>query len=216
MIIKGSVLFKLLLFTSVNVYASSKIQNFEGSINLKKETAYDTSYLTIKVKGELVRIDEINKNRNLVNSYIVDLEKETVIALSPQKHLYREIKSTTNYAVVQKDTQIISTGNCMEYGGYKCCQVRVKCVNRDSEVAYWITKENFNFFNLLVRVLRKTNVNINVFNYFPDIEGGFPVLTVERTLMRKERLKIAVAAIEPMNLSDNNFKIPLDYQKLEH
>ncbi|MHC1703624.1 MAG: hypothetical protein AB9846_06920 [Tenuifilaceae bacterium] len=65
---KSFLLFKLFLFTSLTVQANSKIQNFEGSINLKKETVYDTTLIAIHVKGPLVRIDEMDQQKNLISS----------------------------------------------------------------------------------------------------------------------------------------------------
>jgi len=212
---KNLLLVKLFLFTSLTVNANSKIQNFEGSINLKREAVYDTLYITILVKGNFVRIDEYERINFIRNSYIVDLEKETVFALSPQQKLFTEVRANNKNQIAEKDTQIVRTGNCMDYNGYKCCQMRVKCRNRDTEIAYWVADENFDFFTTLVKILKKTKVNISLFDYFPEIEGLFPVLIVERTLLRKERMTLKLDSIQKVILSENSFKIPPDYRKIE-
>lgn len=212
---KNFLLLKIFLFISFTAEASPKIQNFEGSINLKKETVYDTSYVTIQVKGDLVRIDELDKNKSLQNSYIVNLKDESVLALSPKRKLYSEISVKENNLISQIDTQIIRTENCMDFNGYRCCQMRVKCKSKNTEVAYWVTQENFDFFTSLVKILRNTKLNIDLFNYFPNINGIFPVLTVERTLLRKEKMKLAVADIKKAQLSESSFRIPPGYRKIE-
>lgn len=208
-------LFKLFLFTSLTVQANSKIQNFEGSINLKKETVYDTTLIAIHVKGPLVRIDEMDQRKNLLNSYIINLDDKSVMALSPQRKLYSEVKNMANNQKEKRDTQLIRTNNCMVYNGYKCSQMRVKCKSRDTEIAYWVSQEKFEFFSSLLKVLKSTKINLDFFEYFPETEGFFPVLTINRTLMRKERMKLAVANIQKEILSENRFRIPLDYQKIE-
>jgi hypothetical protein len=211
---KNLLLFKLFLFTSLTVNAYSKIHNFEGCINMKKETIFDTSFITIQVKGNLVRIDEFDRNKELLTYYIVNLEDETIFALSPHRKLYSEVRGKIKNAEEARDTQIVRSGNYMDYNGFHCCQMRVKCKNKDSEIAFWVTDENFDFFSTLIKVLRKSNVNIDMFTYFPEMESGFPILTIDRTLLRKERMRVAVDDIKKGYLSDNNFTIPTDYQKI--
>jgi len=212
---KNFLLFKIFLFTSLTVQANSKIHNFEGSINLKKETVYDTTLIAIHVKGPLVRIDEMDQRKNLLNSYIINLDDKSVIALSPQRKLYSEVKTIVNNQKEKRDTQLIRTNNSMVYNGYSCSQMRVKCKSRDTEIAYWVSQEKIEFFSSLIKILKNTKINIEVFEYFPETEDFFPVLTLDRTLLRKERMKLAVANIQKEILSENRFKIPLDYQKIE-
>lgn len=212
---KNLLLIKLFLFTSLTVNANSKIHNFEGSIKLKKETVFDTSFITLQVKGNFVRINELNKNKEIQSSYIVNLDEETVLVLSPSRKLYSEVKNILSNQKEEQETQIIKSGNCMEYNGFHCSQMRVKCKARDTEIAFWVTDEKFDFFNSLVNILKKTNINIDMFNLFPEIEGGFPILTVDRTLLRKERMRLAVDDIKEGYLSEIYFKIPPDFRKLE-
>ncbi|MHC1703625.1 MAG: DUF4412 domain-containing protein [Tenuifilaceae bacterium] len=103
----------------------------------------------------------------------------------------------------------------MIYNGFHCNQMRVKCKSRDTEVAYWISKESYDFFSSLLKILRNTKISLDVFEYFPENEGYFPILIVERTLMRKERMKVAVASIQKEIINPSKFRIPLDYRKIE-
>jgi len=63
-------------------------------------------------------------------------------------------------------------------------------------------------------MLRKVKPDVDMFAYFPDVKGLFPMLVVERTLLRKEKMKVLVTAIDESMLSENLFKVPLGYQKI--
>jgi len=103
----------------------------------------------------------------------------------------------------------------MVLDGYSCSQVRVKSISRDSETAFWVVKNNFVFFQSMNKILRNIKSDLNIFAYFPDTTGIFPMLTVERTLLRKEKMKVLVTGIKEVVLSENLFKVPREYQRLE-
>ena len=200
---------------SFTVHALPKLQKFEGSINLKKETVYDTTFVTIQVKGDHVRLDEYDSKQNLVSIYILNLLSEKVLALSPKHKLFYELRPTRSIQMSKEDTVTTRTENQMVLDGRSCCQMRVKSISRNTEVAFWVTENNFEFFKSMNKVLRKVKPDIDIFSYFPDINGLFPMLTVERTLLRKEKLKVLVTGISEKQLSENLFKVPLGYQKIE-
>jgi hypothetical protein len=208
--------FKLFFLISLTVQAKSKIHDFEGSINLKKETVYDTSFVTIQVKGNQVRLDEFDSKKNLISILIINLDNEKVLALSPKQKLFYEFKSNRAIQSPHEDTVVIKTENRMVLDGYSCCQMRVKSVSHDSETAFWVTPKNFVFFISMNKILRNIKSDINLFTYFPNTSGVFPMLTVERTLLRKEKMKVMVTGIKEVVLSENLFKIPLGYQMIEH
>lgn len=212
---KRLIFFQLIILLSGITQASPNVKKFEGSIKLKKETIYDTSYVTIQVKGNQVRLDEYDCKKKLVSIYIIDLESEKVLALSPKNKLFYELKPNKMAETLNNDTTITKTENRILLDGQSCCQMRVKCTSSDTEVAFWVTENNFDFFTSMNKILRKYKPNINLFSYFPDINGVFPLLTIERTLLRKEKMKIQVTGINESCLSENLFRIPLGYQKIE-
>lgn len=212
---KRLIIIPFILFATLTVRALPKVQKFEGSINLKKETVFDTSFVTIRVKGDQVRLDEYDSKRNLVSIYILNLVSEEVLALSPKHKLFYELRPTRAIQFPNDDTITTRTENRMILEGHSCCQMRVKSISRDTEVAFWVTGNNFEFFKAMNKILRRVKPDINIFSYFPDIHGAFPMLTVERTLLRKERMKVLVTGITELPLSENLFRIPLGYQKIE-
>lgn len=212
---KRFIAIKLIVSLSLSAQALPNLQKFEGCIKLKRETVYDTSFITIQVKNNQVRLDEFDCKKNLVSIYILDLEREKVLALSPKQKLFYELKPSKAILTTNEDAVIIKTENRMVVDGHNCCQMRVKSVSRDTEVAFWVTENNFDFFKSMNNLIRKVKPDLDIFSYFPDINGLFPILTVERTLLRKEKMKVEVTGINETMLSENLFKIPLGYQKIE-
>ncbi|HCT29506.1 MAG TPA: hypothetical protein DIW31_01955 [Bacteroidales bacterium] len=208
----GFILFITLI--ALTVKASSKLDNFEGSIKLKKETVYDTSYVLIQVSGNRVRLDEYDSKKNVTSIYIINLESQKVLALSPQRKLFYELSPSRSIQIPNDDAAIINKENTIVLEGQSCCQMRVKNIARDTEVAYWVTERDFDFFLAMNKILRKVKPDIDLFNSFPDVKGLFPMLAVERTLLRKEKMKIIVTAINESKLNDNIFTVPLGYQKI--
>lgn len=215
MITRPFILIKLFLLITFTGNAESKLQKFEGSINLERETIYDTSFIKIQVKGSLVRLDEFDSKMNSISTLIINLESEKVVALSPKRKLFYELKADRMTQTPKEDTTILKTGNRMMVNGYNCSLVRVKNISQDTETAFWVTQRNFPFFKSLNNILRNIKSDINLFSNFPEINGEFPMLTVERTLLRKEKMKVSVTEIREELLNVNMFKIPSDYQKID-
>lgn len=212
---KRLIIIELIIFLSLTVNALSKLQKFEGSINLKRETVYDTSFITIQVKGDQVRLDEYDSKKKLVSIYILNLVNKRMLALSPKNKLFYELRPSRAIQTTNEDTIISRTENRMVLEGRNCFQMRVKNISHDTEVAFWVTENNFEFFKSMNEVLRRHKPDINIFSNFPDIKGIFPMLMVERNLLRKEKMKVLVTGIRESTLSENLFKIPLGYQKIE-
>ena len=206
-------IFFFLITLSTSVKASPNLDKFEGSIKLMKETVYDTSFVIIQVRGSQVRLDEFDSKKNLISIYIINLESEKVLALSPKQKIFFELSPSRAIQKPNDDATTINKENRMILDGQSCCQMRVKSIARGTEVAYWVVEKNFEFFMSMNRILRKVKPDIDMFSYFPDVKGLFPMLIIERTLLRKEKMKVLVTAISESMLSDNVFKFPLGYQR---
>ncbi len=205
----------LLVIVSYSVDAFSNVEKFEGSIKLKKETVYDTTYVLIQVRGEQVRLDELDSKKNIINIYIINLESGKVLALSPKRKLFFELSPSRSIQMPNNDeAATINKENKITLDGKSCCQMRVKSTAHNTEVAYWVTEKDFDFFMAMNKILRKVKPDVDLFAYFPDVKGLFPMLVVERTLLRKEKMKVLVTAIDEMRLNENIFTIPIGYQKI--
>jgi Domain of unknown function (DUF4412) len=184
---------------------------FEGSIELVCSSFYNTSYFTYYVKNEHVRIDKFDENNSLTQSMIIDLEMDEIFILSPEKKLYKQLPLIEVSSEMQEDFIILKTENSRTVNGYECYQWRVKNTERNMEVAYWVWQDNFYFFEELVHLLNRTDKTYEFFDKIPETEGFFPILTVERTLLRHEKSRASVVKINKKAVDESIFKIPSNY-----
>ncbi len=205
------------LILSILLFAVSFLRNdvnsFEGSINIVEKNCYNTFYYTYKVKNQNVRIDEFNKENKLLKSLLIDTDKETVFVLDSKNKAYANIKVKS----VNNDLHnymVIKSSNNRMVNGFKCYQWRVKNTKKNTEIAFWVTSNDLYFFEKLVKILNRTNENFMFFSRISESYGFFPMLTVERTLLRKEKNRIEVVKIKPENINNSVFIIPSDYKEV--
>lgn len=186
-------------------------QAFEGSINLVRETVYDTTHIAIFVKNAMVRVDERDTKHRLVGSHIVDIEKEEVFALSFNKQLYAKL-AVNSLCKRNPSLTISKTPNHKQINGKTCYQWRVRDEQMNTEVAYWMYEGEFDFFAKLLSLLRRTEYSLSLLSTIPGVEGYLPMLAEERTLLRKEKLKVRVVSIEQNTPSKGLFTIPSNFK----
>ncbi|MBS3805887.1 MAG: DUF4412 domain-containing protein [Bacteroidales bacterium] len=190
-------------------------QNFEGSITFVKKSFYDTTFHHYYVKNNRIRIDKYEEQGGqLIETLLVDLQEETVTAVNPQKKLYRPLSIAPDKKIPNEDFKVIKTKNFRRINGNKCYQWRVRNRKLNSEIAYWVAPTRFDFYGDLLKLLKRTERAYRFFMQIPDNEGYFPMLSVERTLLRDERERLVVKDIVRDKLSKALFTIPEDYREL--
>ena len=190
-----------------------KAEPFEGFIKFRQYTTYDTTLLRYSIRNNKIRINKYDNEGHQIECLLVDTENEKVVALKPQKKLYRplepeEIKSpdeTEKYDIIRR-------GNHKEINGVTCYQWRVRSRKSNTEIAYWVAEKKFDFFHDLIDLLERTNKIYDFFAEIPGKKGMFPLLSVERTLLRKERQRLSVAEITRKSMDHSLFEIPDDYR----
>jgi hypothetical protein len=198
-------------------FQKSAASDFEGNITLVKQTFYDTTYLTFTVKDKLVRIDEKNAKYQVMQSLIIDTEHKNITALSPSQKLYTTIQKIKDVPNLQSGFVIIKTENFKYIEGYKCFLWRVRNSNLNLEISFWVFESNFGFFNDVIALLSQTEDYSRYclyFNQIPDTRGFFPMLMVEKTLLRDEKMKVTVQHINRKKVDDKQFQIPGEYKYL--
>ena len=198
----------MLIFTS----STEDLSSFEGSIEMVQKSFYETSYFTYFVKNNKVRIDKFDRNHDITQSIIVNVKEKQVYILSPEEKLYVKLNLGQNLSDIENKYTILKTGNSRLVNGYKCYQWRVKNIEKNTEVAYWVWQNNFYLFSDLVKLLIKADNTYRFFNEIPETYGFFPMLSVERTLLRREKLRTSVVNINPQKLDVNRFNIPQDFE----
>lgn len=205
----------LFLFATILIPFFLFSQKFEGQIDLVKHSVSDTTYLKYSIKGDQIRVDEYDKYKRLQRYFIVNVIDRSVLAVNPLKKMYTSI-SPKNITDLKndKDFQVIKSNNYQMINGYKCFQWRVKNINQNTEISYWVAEDNFSFFSSLIKTWDNSDKAQDFYLLIPDVEGRMPMLMVERTLVRDEKNRIAVTNINKLKIDDSLFVVPKTYKQL--
>jgi len=207
----------IIIILLINVSAPSNYaqkNKFEGEIVFVKETLKDTSYFSYKIKGNKVRVDELDKKLNVKNYIIVDINAPIIYAVNPTRKLYTNmpIHPWDKDNAPKSNFQIIKTENYKYLNGYKCNQWRVRNKKEDTEIAYWVASDQFAFFQKLLRLINMSDKNSDYYLRIPETEGIFPMLSVERSILRSWKSKLEVINISKKNMETTLFEIPGNYK----
>lgn len=194
-------------------------KSFEGIIFFSMEMISDTLYYTYYVKNKNVRLDEFNrcKSCKIPGNYLLfNLESKKITALNPQRKMYlhltaNEYKESNN----NEDFTILKTNNSKKIFGYKCYQWRVRNKKQNTEISYWVAKDNFDFFIDFLKLWNRSERHATYFLKIPDTQGYFPLLSEERTTLREQKMTLRVISIQKKTLDPSIFQIPKDYKSYE-
>lgn len=203
----------LLIFLLLPSVSLPNVANFEGKIKLVKESIYDTLVLNLLVKGDWIRMDEFNSNGELKQSFLINLKNEKIYALSFAKKQYTELEQTST-SLTTSNLEVIKSPNSKEINGTVCNQWRVKDKNNNTVVTYWMSKQHFDFFPILVDVLSKSQTPLSILSTLPNSSNIFPMEVVSRTNLRKFMESIRVVKIENKSLPKQDFIIPKNFREL--
>lgn len=207
-------LFFTIIFFSVYGFLFSQNQ-FEGSIFFLKVTSLDTSYYAYHVKGDMVRVDELDKKKTIMNSLLVDLKDQKMTALSPSKKMYMQLHSNPYTPASDKSFEIIKTKNKKNILGYECMQWRVKNKLQNTEITYWVSDDKFCFFEDLLKTLNRSEKQARFFLQIPDAKCVGALQSEERTLLRDQKMKLSATEIKKQKLDNSIFIIPSDFKNFE-
>jgi disulfide oxidoreductase YuzD len=74
------------------------------------------------------------------------------------------------------------------------------------------SKKRFDFFIKLIDILGSTENTSEFYRHIPDSQGFFPMLAVQRTMVRDERMRTKVVEIAPKNINSMLFEVPASYK----
>jgi hypothetical protein len=205
----------LLLFA---IFQKSNANSFEGNLTIIKETFYDTTFYYLSVQNNLVRIDQKNSQKQIIQSLIVDIKEEKITALSPNHKLYTQIDTKRRNPNNKNEIVVIPSQNYKIINGYKCFLWRVRNESMNSEVSYWVYNSGYEFFHKTVQLLNGTEDYSNLYNTFSQIDNvnGLPILSIERTLLREEKVKITITHLSNKKVNPNIFHVPEGYKYLKY
>lgn len=211
------VVFFLLVLIKLVFIQQVRGEGFEGNITFVKQTFYDTTFYVFSVKNKLVRIDEENSHKQIIQSLVINTATKSITALSPSQKMYTTIFK--NHVIIPCNDKVIKTNNYKLIEGYKCYQWRIKNNSENSEISMWVCALDFHFFNDVVSLLTQTDDYSGYCKFFyalPLIPGYFPILVEERTFLRESKMNIAVHDISHREISEKVFEIPGEYKCLRN
>lgn len=188
--------------------------NFEGSIDLIYISQYDTTYFSYNIKNENIRVDKFDSHFMLTETILLNLNTEEIFVLSPSRKLFTQINKKNKDISSDKNFLVTKTANSRLINSSVCYQWRVKNIERNTEISYWVINNNFNFFDKFVRLINNVENIYEFFEKIPESQGYFPVLVEERTLLRAEKSTISVNKITPKIFDQAFFNIPADYNNV--
>jgi hypothetical protein len=208
---KKILIFLLFLITLVSF---SFGQAFEGTLDFKKITPNDTVKYKYYVKGNNVRIEEMNKSGAIAGIMLVDIAKNSILALSPERKMYMEVPALTKPVMTGKPEINKGSGTKL-ICGEMCKLWRIRSKEENTEVSYWVSDDKFDFFYPLLKTLsRKDKLSI-YFMQVPQVPGVMALEATERSLLRDFKNAIVATKIEKKVLDASLFAIPAGYQKYD-
>jgi hypothetical protein len=193
--------------------STSAFAQFQGVIEFEKIKTETTKY-SYSVKGDKVRIEETGADGSVKGVEIVDLKKETVIALSPERKLYMDVTNKRVVPIIKPE--IIKTENKKTINGFECTEWIVKYAIEYTQISYWVSTETgFDFFTKLITVLNRKDKLSKYYTAVPDYHSVFPVNAVEKNLDGTVKIELRITNIEKKELPDSLFEIPEGFQKFE-
>jgi hypothetical protein len=192
---------------------------FEGSIKFAQVSGKDTLYYSYEVKNRMVRLEihEDRSNEKSMDDYMLfDLDKGKITALKPSRKIYINVAPKQYVVANDPNFKIIKSKNCKKIFNYKCYQWRVKNLEQNTEISYWVANDNFDFFDDFLRLWNRSEKHAVYFLQIPDINGYFPMVSDERTVLRDQKMKLEVIEISKKKMDDKLFQIPKDFTSYDN
>lgn len=204
------------LMTEVGSAQLLKEKPFEGMIDLRKMSVLDTNEYTYYIKGDHVRIDEIDsKTKTVAGSFLIDLKLNTMISLSHDRKLYMDQKPNPP-PVVKGQPEIIITKNPRTILDVKCTEYVVKNKEENADISFFISNSGkYAFFVPLLKVLDRKDKFSSYYLRLTGVDELFPFLAIQRDLNGKETGRIETLKMEKKELNASMFDIPAGYTKFD-
>jgi hypothetical protein len=190
-------------------------QGFEGIIEFKQLTPKDTTTNIYYVKGNKIKLDQMSSlSKSAGGTVLVDLGTSKINLLSPDRKVYQDVVVSKSVATNKIDT-VIKLKEAKVINGNKCVGYTVKSKSDNTQITYWLTPGNFNFFSPFVVLWNRKDKASVYFRAIKDTQGMMPMLSIESDMNGKEVGRLEVIKIEKKPVDASKFDIPKDYKKYE-
>ncbi|MCQ2958569.1 MAG: DUF4412 domain-containing protein [Bacteroidales bacterium] len=182
-----------------------------------KTTFSDTLYYVYTIKDDCVRIDEYDKYKRVIRAYIVNLQDKSVMLINPNKRIYTKVESFPVSEKYVQNLEVVNTGNHKYINGYYCSQWRVRNLEENMEITYWVAGENFNFYTPMSQVAMSLEDYFLFFKALPHgkMRGVMPMMIENKTLLRAPKSTLNVTQVKQHVVDTSVFNLS-QYQKFEN
>lgn len=192
---------------------NTQAQGFEGTIGFTKNIGPVTAKYIYHVKDHMIRVEELDELGEIQGIMLVDTDKNSVIALSPERKMYIDVPNRRSS--VQSMTEANQTGNSKMINGYNCHEWLVTSEEDGREVSYWVAQDDFDFFVPMLKTLNRKDKMALYYMSLPNSTGTFPMAGTEVKSDGMELTRLEVTKIEKNTLGSEMFSIPAGYSKFE-
>ena len=212
---KASSLTFIFSFLIIGFFFAQNTTAFNGKIHFKQTKGSTQMSFNYFVKGENVRIEELNEQGKVVGIQLINTKEKDLLVVSPERKLYLEAKKRRS--PVNFDVEVVKTQKKKTILDYDCFEVVAINKQQDRKIVYWVTQDNFSFFYPLLEVLNKKEKQSLYFRKIKGMEDCWPIRSTEYVISTgKPIAKQTTIAIENKTLDNSLFVIPKDYSKFEN
>lgn len=188
-------------------------QSFEGVIEFTKTNGPVVTDYKYFVKGDQVRIEELNFRGKVQGVMLVNNKERTVTALSPDRKLYMDVPNMRLPREFKADVR--KTDETRQMAGYTCTKWTVKSPSEDRLLTYWVADDGFDFFIPLLETLNRKDEQALFFLKIDKANGVFPMLGIEQKIDGSEVSRLEVTKVSRKEQDPKLFAIPAGYTKFE-
>jgi len=182
----------LFLFSFFLLFGKLGAQSFEGKIYFVKQSITDTVHYIYLVKDKMMRVDEIDNSKNVLQSLLVNLENKSLIAISPARKMYMPFPPSVLKQEDISNFSIEQTKEKKTFFDYSCNYWTIKNNVDSVYIEYWVAEDGFDFFIDFLNTSSTSDKSASYYLQFQDIQGRFPMLSIEKDFKGKEILRLEV------------------------
>jgi hypothetical protein len=189
----------------------TKFSNFEGTIEIIEKKPFDTLEYTLTIRKNLIKLDKIEEKVQNQQSLLFNLEDNSITAIHHDKKMFINVPVQAYQPIKNENLKVIKTQNFKIISGFKCYQWRVKNINENTEITYWVAGNGFGFYNKFLKLWNKTDKCHQYFLTIPEASGNIPIQQIERTLLRDVKSTIIIHKIIPHKIDSMSLTVPASY-----
>lgn len=194
------------------LYKPQDKKSFEGIISFTKKTGTSESRYKYYIKGDMVRVEELNADGTLQGIMLVNTTDKSVIAISPERKMYMDVPTKSSYSTGSVSMEKKETTKSLM--SYTCNEWVAASKDEDRVITYWMAWDNFDFFIPFLKTINRKDKQAVYFLAMTGTTGAFPMLSIETKSDGTEISRLTVTDLEKKELDKTLFEIPAGYSKM--